>query len=908
MGDLKRTLDLMQSLSKNGASWIRADFHLHSPGAYSFKLPSGTNLASETEKKKVVEAYVQQLMSENIKTGAITDYQQIREDWFPLIQERALKEEIFIFPGIELSVNIGIKIHILMIFEFDQKIDAINRFIYGLDKNPDDPLINNRSHRDINLKTNIDESLRSLKDTFSCLVIFPHPSEDNGIIRELRPNQAAEILKMADAIEHLKEHDKHRLLSTSVIEKAFFDSLAFLEGSDPKAIDEIGTKTRNDEKRSTYLKVSSLSIDAFKIALHDPELRVMLYRKPELNHDHISSLEIKGSFLRDIRIDFNPEQNALIGGRGVGKSAILEALRYGLDLPIYSDASFRTEFVSNVVGSGGEIRVVVDRFYGQRKQQFLIERVVGQLPQVFDIFGKEKFEMEPREVFGEKTIPIILGQKELYHLSLDAEFQLKLIDEFIGPAIQKENLEFKKLLGELDENAKQLLQIEEKLEKLQEYQKRLATLDAHIKTFDKLKVVEKLRRHTDLMEDEKVLLEVGATLEEIQGQFSSLFAEAVDDLEALRQSLKTGKSEYKEILTKDTLDLITTLCEQIGNYKTDLLRVLDESIKDFRSIKGEWQNRIAPLKDELNKIKRELSRKGLSPEKYESVVKEKLSIQAIVNQLGKVTKERKTLLSAREQIKRKVREKRHSVFRFRKEKISQLNQSLKGRLEIEIQFEADKQGFLEALKGLCKGSKIREEVFLEMINAQNKTIDGLELSRYIGQGPSAIEESFDVTKTMAKRLCEWFSDPERLYKLERLFPEDRIVVNLKVGDEYKPLDKLSAGQKATALLLLLFAQESRILVIDQPEEDLDNRFIYEDVVKILREMKGKRQIVLATHNANIPVLGDSELVLVLNATNDVCQVEDTGSIDKKSIRDDVKAIMEGGEEAFRKRAEKYGGI
>ena len=131
---------------------------------------------------------------------------------------------------------------------------------------------------------------------------------------------------------------------------------------------------------------------------------------------------------------------------------------------------------------------------------------------------------------------------------------------------------------------------------------------------------------------------------------------------------------------------------------------------------------------------------------------------------------------------------------------------------------------------------------------------------------------------------------------------------LKVNAEYKAIDKLSMGQKATALLLLLFAQKDRILVLDQPEEDLDNRFIYEDVVKILREMKGKRQLIIATHNANIPVLGDAELILVLEAKNGECAIINKGSIDKKDIKTDIKNIMEGGEEAFRIRAEKYGGI
>jgi ABC-type cobalamin/Fe3+-siderophores transport system ATPase subunit len=144
-------------------------------------------------------------------------------------------------------------------------------------------------------------------------------------------------------------------------------------------------------------------------------------------------------------------------------------------------------------------------------------------------------------------------------------------------------------------------------------------------------------------------------------------------------------------------------------------------------------------------------------------------------------------------------------------------------------------------------------------------------------------------------------------ELEKLFPEDKITIFLKIDSDYKEFDKLSAGQKATALLILLFTQEDRILIIDQPEEDLDNRFIFDDVVTILRDLKGKRQIILATHNANIPVLGDSEQIFVLEADNEKgCVLSNVGSIDTKSITENIKNIMEGGEEAFRMRIEKYG--
>jgi hypothetical protein len=122
------------------------------------------------------------------------------------------------------------------------------------------------------------------------------------------------------------------------------------------------------------------------------------------------------------------------------------------------------------------------------------------------------------------------------------------------------------------------------------------------------------------------------------------------------------------------------------------------------------------------------------------------------------------------------------------------------------------------------------------------------------------------------------------------------------------------GQRATAILLLLFALLGRILVLDQPEDDLDNRFVYEDIVTILREQKGlsdsnkRRQIIAATHNANIPVIGDAELVLPLEVQKGRAHIVRRSSIDDSDTRNLIKQIMEGGDEAFQRRAEKYGGV
>lgn len=124
----------------------------------------------------------------------------------------------------------------------------------------------------------------------------------------------------------------------------------------------------------------------------------------------------------------------------------------------------------------------------------------------------------------------------------------------------------------------------------------------------------------------------------------------------------------------------------------------------------------------------------------------------------------------------------------------------------------------------------------------------------------------------------------------------------------RSLDHLSKGQRATALLLLLLSASDAPLIIDQPEDDLDNNFVYKGVVRHLRELKGKRQIVASTHNANVPVLGDAELIVVLESDGNHGHPTDSGigSLDDRAIRSQVESILEGGSAAFNARQHLYG--
>ncbi len=890
----------LNNLFPDGANWIKADFHLHSPLIHSFTLPSGINLNSDKDLERLVKDYIAKLKETQIQIGAITDYQQIRKKWFELLQKTAEKEDIFIFPGIELSISYGKGLHILLIFDYYKNIDEINDYMKSLDKEPHKSLLNaDRSHRDITFQKDLAEVLNDIKSTFQTLIIFPHPEDRNGLIKEFQPKESAKLIKLADAIEFISDESKNRIISTGIINNSWWGNFSILENTDPKSIDEIGCKKRDGATRCTFLKLSSVSVNAFKIALHDPSLRVSTYTKPDFKRDRIVSVKVEGSkFLKDVDIKFNKDLNTLIGGRGVGKSAIVETIRYCLALPVYSEKNFREDFVKNVVGSGGKIELIVERVFGDTQQRYKIKRIIGQLPEV------EGKDIPPTELFEEKT-PLLLGQKELYALSLDDKFQLSLIDELIGDEIKKESNEFKKLLLKLEENATHLLQLHKKINQKEEIEQKIKTINEHIKTFQELGVVEKMAKHTALIEDDK---SINRSYKEFKKQIEELkekFEESFSVLKNESNLLCNSKSIEKNILAEAS-GLLSEFNSYLENMKNDFTQKTKEYLDNFDLKINKWQERKKTYETEINEIKKELSSKGLVPDRYEALIKEKAGVEPLLKEYEKINEQIKNLQKEREKIKSAIKEKRHQLFTVRKNKIEELNKKLVDRIKMEVLYLANQSEFKEFFKNILSGSGVSTSAIDNIVEGKKVNIDGIELSKAIAEGIEKIKELFSLTDAMAGRIINWFNEKEKLYELETIFPDDKIMIKLKVGDGYSELSKLSDGQKATALLILLFAQDDRILIIDQPEEDLDNRFIYEDVVKILREIKNKRQIILVTHNANIPVLGDADQTIVLDASSETCKIANYGSIDKKTITDNIKSIMEGGEEAFTRRIEKYG--
>src|SRR5262249_39500549 len=263
--------------------------------------------------------------------------------------------------------------------------------------------------------------------------------------------------------------------------------------------------------------------------------------------------------------------------------------------------------------------------------------------------------------------------------------------------------------------------------------------------------------------------------------------------------------------------------------------------------------------------------------------------------------QRKGVTAKRGELLGRISELRDRRFLARKQVADRLTQELSS-IRVTITQAADSKLYRDMIARTLKGLPIEQNVVAERLTEAFLPTEpgGAAMA---GDGGQVVERtSFDEER--ARRVVEALRADGSAYEIEAVDLEDVPCIELLDGDKYKESPNLSTGQRCTTILPILLVQSERPLLIDQPEDNLDNAFIYETIVKTLRNVKGARQVVFVTHNPNIPVLGDAERVFVLESDGHKASVRRVGTVDE--CKDDVETILEGGREAFLQRKRRYG--
>lgn len=896
-----------------GATWRCVDLHLHTPGVHSFELPAGVDVRQQRDREHVANNYTERLRAAGIEVAAITDYQGVRTDWYSLIRDSA--NGVTVMPGAELSIHdVGRGLHLLLICDPNTDPAQINKVIRHQSQRSQPLFVGREQHIDLELRETLTKALRAIRKELGCVIVAPHAHAKNGILREWGPEKTAELVRdgLLDAIDHC-EDAKKSLQGTGVLSSEQLESLACTLSGDPKKLEEIGAKTTPDGRpRLTWIKLSTVDASALRLALHDPNTRVLTRRPEPARHPRVLSMEIQGGFLDGLALRFNDDLTTLIGGRGAGKSAILETLRYALNGPVYSDQSERMSLVGYALGSGGRVRLVIERPGPQQQQCYEITRVLDQEPRVTDLVTGRAVEVPPMDLFGAGGSPVILLQQEIQAVARDDSFRRKLLDEIIGDAARQADTTVRRTVEDLRRNHRAIEEVERHLARREEYSERLGRLNADIAFFEQQGVADKLDRQARASADRARLDTAAQRTAEAASKHADAASNVIEFLTAGVADLRAGRSDHTTVLGELAAEIEMTR----DRIESALTRVNADlgALRDLLTAAiGNWPALVTGLEEDLRRIQAELGGDQLDAQRYVDAVQQRTALQPIVDSLTRHEHELQELQAQRLDLLRRLQDERRAAFALRRQAATDVNGQLAGKLDMSVSYLGNTADFSGRLSTILKDSRVNSDA-IDAIAAKSGT-DGVELSRVTRQGSVTVAERFGITLAMAKRLVDWLSDePARLRQVEVLAPEDSVSIALVVDGKSRDLGMLSGGQKATALLLLVFAQGGRPLVLDQPEDDLDNRFVYDDVVSLLRAEKGvidprrRRQIIVATHNANIPVNGDAELVLSLADEGRRCVVRTRASIDDATVRNEIRTVLEGGADAFRRRAEKYGGL
>jgi len=255
----------------------------------------------------------------------------------------------------------------------------------------------------------------------------------------------------------------------------------------------------------------------------------------------------------------------------------------------------------------------------------------------------------------------------------------------------------------------------------------------------------------------------------------------------------------------------------------------------------------------------------------------------------------------RVELLQQLNELRDRRFAIRKAVANKINADVSPQVRVRVEQYGNPAPYRALLEDALRGASIRHLKVAEKI--ANNVPPGDLASAVAATDADALATRAGINLDQASKVIGTLGSSRLMYELDTVEMIDLPCIELQDGTEYKDSLTLSTGQKCTTILPILLMDSENPLLVDQPEDNLDNSFIYETVVTRIREMKHRRQLIFVTHNPNIPVLGDAEKVFVLKSTGTSAATEKEGTVDE--CKHQIVRLLEGGEDAFLQRKRRY---
>ncbi|HEB85999.1 MAG TPA: hypothetical protein ENI68_03145 [Gammaproteobacteria bacterium] len=724
------------------------------------------------------------------------------------------------------------------------------------------------------------------------LVLAPHIDADNGLLgaqksQVLQLFQHGEVagLELGDN----KSPDDTLKDRSWLLEGMTHRRQAFFHSSDAYSAADVG-------RRYTWMKLASAHVEALRQAFiaSDSRLRIAYHRDgagsltenedtPDVSltaRPWLKALTVRGgaSFFggqehgrfRENHFQFSPDLTCVIGGSMTGKSTLLDGLRVHTDSRMPKDESIREQ-----VEARGR-----DMFQAGSPEIRL------------DCPG-----CDPTAPLNEQWPAVFFAQNELQRLSQDAS----AIEEILARLVPSETdkiEEYGRNLEEMDKelarHAKELSRLDGQRAEAEQAHERAERAKKELAVFaksgvDGLHQVGRRRQHwVDVLEEVRGL---DREIAGIAGSASGFEVPEIDAItqEALRLSGTDPETLNVERDWRQIVECLGVAKKGIGSWQSTARQILDALQQRENALRFDVDRKLSELGMDAAKLKeiQALNKQASLVESYKANLADvDKKIAALVKLFVKLQTGREVLVTSQREAFDRV--------------IQQISKDFNGRIKAARMENGDAKPLSNFVKRLSERGVTRwwNGIDNDDKPSPERIVEKLEARTLSDFGMSdSVQETFFEIMTRDRRR-----------ELAAIRCPDRYDLELRMDDRsYRKLNELSGGQRVSVLLsLLLETRDERPLVIDQPEDELDNRFLFETVLPVLKKLKGRRQVIVATHNANIVVNGDADMVIQLEATAHHGYVSRSGAIEEPDVRDAIVRTVDGGDEAFRLRRLKYG--
>lgn len=940
-----------------GARWWKFDFHAHTPASRD----TGWHRISDPNDRLTPEGWLRRYMETEVDCVAITDhntgewidelkaaYEQLRNNppsWF---------RAIYLFPGVEISVIGGI--HLLAIFDPSRETADISDLLARTEYD------GNRGDCDRVTKKSLPEVIELIVDAGG-LAIPAHADQEKGL---LRLQEDGRNIAAVDASTLRQVLELNLILAMEWVDRNRDKPQVYKEAK-VRWTEVLGSDCHNFRggphpgERFTWVKMAQPSLEGLRLALHDGAgLSVRRSDEPgtpppnQIPEHVIESIEISEARYmgrgEPERLEFNPWFNALIGGRGTGKSTIVHALRlvYRRDEELTKILSeedpVRKTFEQFIRAPSGRLDPIGALDYqSSRKTRISVVVRTGQLRRKLhwsqaDNGAAVEIEQtpgagwaaDPTQVISPERFPVrIFSQGQIASLAGESrQALLALIDEAAKTddarrRLEEESRKFFALRAQVRELAQRLKRKPEVLAKLDDLRRKLQVFEQgqHAEVFKEYQLHQRQNR-----EVERQLEDVAKLAEGLRSEAEKL----------VLADPPPGLFEPERELDAEALGILEAIQRAVASAAEGVRRIahdLDEAAAAGRRRMqdSDWFRRSVEARTRYDELKSRLSDQGVNdPGLYGRLVQERQALEEQRKRLEELEEQMEQLRGESSEQRERILQLRRSVTQLRTEFLQSTLQnnpyvqislvpygSDPRRIERELRevldirddrFETD----ILTMDGDTPKSGAVADLLARLPLDPDKRAEQVEerLRRLVSRIENAAAGKGDFGghfNNFWKRAAE--SSPELIDRVSVWFPEDSLIVEYSPrgdGADFRSIVQASAGQRAAALLAFLLSYGDEPLILDQPEDDLDNHLIYELVVRQIRANKLRRQLIIVTHNPNVVVNGDAEYVHAFDFSGGQCRLVQSGCLQERPVRDEVCKVMEGGREAFERRFYRIG--